>query len=938
MRLENLTIVLRPRQPWEAVDLGCALVRRDYGRILALWLISTVPLWLVLALLLRGSPGLFIVVAWWLKPMYGRLPLHFLSQSAFGDKPPLSQLIRQWPQLWFKQFFPALTIRRFSPIRSLSTPVRLLEGQKGAAVRARIRALATDANATAMTAVFALFELVVILGISTLITSFSTIEAPPDLSELLTDLPAFLESNRTLIWGGNVIYLLAMTLMEPFYIGAGFGLYLNARTRLEGWDIELVFRRLATRLAGRSGLTLLLLAGLFATATLHGQQETAPPDASAAGVEKTLSEIYARPEFKEHFREVKSWVPDDAGKGDLNHSDSFFTGDVSPFLGQVFYGVLLAGLALLLFFAIRWLVRNWHLLGFRMPARPVRQGPRIVMGMDIAAESLPDDIVGAARAAWHAGHIREALSLLYRGSLSRLVEQHRLPIRDSDTEEDCLLHVARHDRSTAAAYFEELTWAWIRTAYAGRPADAGEFEKLCAAWPFQQRKSQPPSRAGAPGVPAMALVGLLLLPLLSGCYGKGHWETDQIPTGYRGAARTDPFLAAKELLKSYGHQVSRVPSLNKLPEDNGVLFLSAENGMPEGQAQRLLAWVRDGNHLVYFMAGGGPYNDWGLLAGFGGFAYGGNDERLDPILKELGITLNSGSASQNLADAISGKLEKLDDETDAPKPPPNKNKNKNKSPKTSDGEAGALTPESIPTSRNQIRLHGQDFQVDFPEFFTFALDRRLRAGEVAAGDAAKTSFLSLNQGYGRVTVFTHARPIRNRYLDENDHARWLMFLTGFAPQQVQFIITQEGGFWQLLWKRAWMPLVGLAVLAVLWLWRSVPRFGPVRQADLHGTQQFAEHIGALGQFFYRLRRADVLINAAAQALRMAAYKLHPHLVNHDDELLVDLLSRQSPLPKERIRKVLQPPSKAPANEVVQQLQDLQALRTALTLPMPTGGA
>ena len=34
-----------------------------------------------------------------------------------------------------------------------------------------------------------------------------------------------------------------------FYVGAGFGLYLNRRVRIEAWDIEIVLRRMQARLA-----------------------------------------------------------------------------------------------------------------------------------------------------------------------------------------------------------------------------------------------------------------------------------------------------------------------------------------------------------------------------------------------------------------------------------------------------------------------------------------------------------------------------------------------------------------------------------------------------------------------------------------------------------------------------------------------------------------
>ena len=41
----------------------------------------------------------------------------------------------------------------------------------------------------------------------------------------------------------NVFYALVLVVWEPIYVACGFSLYLNRRTQLEAWDIELVFRR-----------------------------------------------------------------------------------------------------------------------------------------------------------------------------------------------------------------------------------------------------------------------------------------------------------------------------------------------------------------------------------------------------------------------------------------------------------------------------------------------------------------------------------------------------------------------------------------------------------------------------------------------------------------------------------------------------------------------
>jgi len=68
VRLEDVTAEIRPRAPWESIDLGCALARRQVGAIWKAWMVTVVPLWLLLALLLINHPVWFMVVTWWLNP------------------------------------------------------------------------------------------------------------------------------------------------------------------------------------------------------------------------------------------------------------------------------------------------------------------------------------------------------------------------------------------------------------------------------------------------------------------------------------------------------------------------------------------------------------------------------------------------------------------------------------------------------------------------------------------------------------------------------------------------------------------------------------------------------------------------------------------------------------------------------------------------------
>jgi hypothetical protein len=41
----------------------------------------------------------------------------------------------------------------------------------------------------------------------------------------------------------SIAYAVAVACLEPFYVAAGFGLYINRRVELEAWDIEQEFRR-----------------------------------------------------------------------------------------------------------------------------------------------------------------------------------------------------------------------------------------------------------------------------------------------------------------------------------------------------------------------------------------------------------------------------------------------------------------------------------------------------------------------------------------------------------------------------------------------------------------------------------------------------------------------------------------------------------------------
>ncbi|MCX6855349.1 MAG: DUF4129 domain-containing protein, partial [Verrucomicrobia bacterium] len=734
MKLEDLTVVLRPRQPWEAVDLGCALVRRDFGRILALWAATVVPVWLVLGLCLHDWPLVFGFIVWWLKPLYDRVPLHFMSRAAFGVRPSFIETWKQWPRLWSRFLFSALILRRLSFMRSFTLPVLMLEGQRGKDAWQRVKALASDGGSSGamVTWVFYKLEIVVFLGLWLLTKGLAPATDLPDVFDLIDGADFPQEMPLAFTWYLNIVYLIAVTAIEPFFVGAGFGLYLNSRTHLEGWDIELTFRKLAARL---QPLVVILFCCVIALPAMAKPLIPAPAQTPPVvekkvapdPVKESARKILEHPDFKIDSRTQKELIKESSGEM-----------QVSPLFGMILTGLFWLVIAGFVAFIIYLIVANRHLLvrGSRLnrSGLPKDLGPRVIMGMDITRESLPADIVSAARSAWQAGQYRIALSLLYRGSLSRLVEQQRLPIRDSDTEDDCLDHLLRaKPTGVERAYFSTLTRLWVRAAYARQEATSAEFDELCAAWPFDHQPSM--------GSAARALGVILPLLLMAGCNGK--WEDVEWKTGYKGKARTDCFLAAHQLLEEYGYDSERRLMLDKMPDDeSGVMLLSAENAISSLRAKDVLKWVEGGGHVIYVMAGCTPYNDWGRFSSMTGFGYFGNDDRPDAMLKELKVIITDRrtemlneytqkgrkkkEADKKAADEKKPNAKKAGDQKDdlkfTPEPETKPEVEVIQKPKSTQPEVKKpriVDPSDVTTKTSKLVMDGEEYEVQLPDFVSF---------------------------------------------------------------------------------------------------------------------------------------------------------------------------------------------------------------------------
>jgi hypothetical protein len=238
VQIDGLALRLRARTPLQASDLGVRLCQGTARSVYLSFAVVALP---ALTLAMAASElalWLPILLTWLMAPWFDRTILFVLSRAAFGQPTTPLDLWRARRQVWWRRAWFTLTVRRLSPWRSLTEPVYGLEGLGLRDARSRVRQLRRrNMRAGLMvTNAFALAELALMAALLSMVVWL----APQGISiDMLFD-----DSEAsTLGLMLSCAYASAVFVLEPFYVAAGFALYLNRRAELEAWDIEQEFRR-----------------------------------------------------------------------------------------------------------------------------------------------------------------------------------------------------------------------------------------------------------------------------------------------------------------------------------------------------------------------------------------------------------------------------------------------------------------------------------------------------------------------------------------------------------------------------------------------------------------------------------------------------------------------------------------------------------------------
>jgi hypothetical protein len=502
MRLEDLQVELRPRSPWEAVELGIAMARRHARAVWLPWLLCSLPVFAAanaIAWWFDAVPWAALVL-WWLKPVFDRVPLFVLSRAVFGATPSLRQALAAQGGWGWRALAGYLTWRRFGMARALYLPVDFLEGGAHVAARRRVIGGSVRSVGVLLTLACAHFEAALVFGALGLALLFVPFEFLSDSANALWSTFAHQPPKWVQVsWNG--LAWMAASAIEPFYVAAGFGLYLNRRTQLEAWDVEIAFRRLRRRLetlAAPAVLACVLVLGwpaaaqATAAATAKAEQACdcdANDKVPAVPMERifgahyvdaqrfgaAVDRAYRDPLLAPRKREG-TWVRRRplAPRKEAANPAFALVGRVIGVIGEWGLWIVL-GIAVLLLAktAPRW----WPWL------REAVHPPREARPADIARVSLPEldalprDIVGEARRRWQIGEPRQALALLYRAGVDSMIARTGATLVPGATEAECL-RAARTLAAEEREVFARTVRVWQYAAYAERLPAEDEFDAL----------------------------------------------------------------------------------------------------------------------------------------------------------------------------------------------------------------------------------------------------------------------------------------------------------------------------------------------------------------------------------------------------------------------------------------------------------------------------
>ena len=404
----------------------------------------------------------------------------------------------------------------------------------------------------------------------------------------------------------------------------------------------------------------------------------------------------------------------------------------------------------------------------------------------------------------------------------------------------------------------------------------------------------------------------MIISFLTSCGEKTEVITDY-NDGYKGVAKLNPYLAAQEMLgETQYNDVKVVNGFIKYDWSTGMVISPASALSSEIMVDKMLNWVQDGGVYVCFLQRGDKH--WVDV---------GTQCEHDTSGWEWHwmLTEEGEAATSYLLDRMQIVME--DDSSG----------------KTTGGKSYTKDPKHPVALGEELPLV-EDVKVtvfdDFSEKKEFDLQigctKVMKYNGVLSendiyqkGDTHR--FLGLEHGVGKIYFITDGRLFRNPYLGMNDHASLLDFMSSESAGDVIFGYGNRRGFWSLMGSYASPALLGVFVLLVFWLWKSIPRFGPLLEISESHSRDYAQSVSNTGRFLWKYKGSYVLLTAMRDNLLRTSGMFNE--AGEADELLIENFATKSGLGVEEVIEALTRKDVNDAGDMVRITKNIQIILKSL---------
>lgn len=359
-------------------------------------------------------------------------------------------------------------------------------------------------------------------------------------------------------------------------------------------------------------------------------------------------------------------------------------------------------------------------------------------------------------------------------------------------------------------------------------------------------------------------------------------------------ARRNGYLALERFLARLGRPLARQSDprwLDELPA-GGVLILdrNRRHHMTPQRLGRLLAWVQAGGYLIVVPE---------------------LPRVSDPLLARFDVR----HPFAGVAATPAGDQGEAADEAQEAAEDPAQGSAEDAAPSTSaDRRANAGTARRPPAPAEiSVTIPGARAQtIAFhPGLQPGRIRPEWRAGHRAYGD----QLLHFVHGRGQITIAAQLdRLLHNQQIGQHDHAEllWTLITTygGTGPVTLMSRLAVPSlGDW--LVESAGTASLSAALLLVLWLWRRLPRFGPVLPEPAPGRRELGEHLAALGRYVWRAGGLDHWLKVARDDFQAKLALHHPAIAALAPGEQAMALARLAARPQSLVAAALAGPATSP---------------------------